>query len=121
GALSDAQIAANQLQLDESLNALNRIAQTTTFQGRKLLDGSLDFQTTAGTNFARIQNLQIDQANLGATGSVAVSVAITAAATQAHVAVTNIPPAPASSPASTTATFTNAVVQSVNTVTLNGD
>jgi hypothetical protein len=41
GALSADQIAANQLQIDSSLEALNRIAQTTTFQGRKLLDGSL--------------------------------------------------------------------------------
>src|SRR3990172_8851596 len=57
GALSDAQIAANQLQLDSSLEALNRIAQTTTFQGRKLLNGTLDFTTTAGTNFNRINNL----------------------------------------------------------------
>ncbi len=95
GALSDDQIAANQLQLDSSLEALNRIAQTTTFQGRKLLDGSLDFTTTAGTNFNRVNNLQIDQANLGATGSVAVSVAVTAAATQAQVDVANIPAATA--------------------------
>ena len=54
GALSDEQIAANQLQIDSSLEALNRIAQTTTFQGRKLLDGSLDFITTAGTNFSQL-------------------------------------------------------------------
>ena len=85
-------------QLDESLEALNRIAQTTSFQGRKLLDGSLDFTTTAGTNFNRINSLQIDQANLGATGSVAVSVAISAAATQAQVDVTNIPAATAAAP-----------------------
>jgi flagellin len=85
GALSDEQIAANQLQLDESLNALNRIAQTTSFQGRKLLDGSLDFIITAGSNFSTLNNLQIDQANLGATGSVAVSVNISAAATQAQL------------------------------------
>ncbi len=111
GALSEAQIEANQLQLDESLNALNRIAQTTSFQGRKLLDGSLDFTTTAGTNFNRIDNLQIDQANLGATGSVAVTVAITAAATQAQVDVTNIPAATASSAASTTASFTHVIEQ----------
>ena len=51
GALSADQIAANQLQVDSSLKALNRIAQTTTFQGRRLLDGSLDFITTAGTRF----------------------------------------------------------------------
>jgi flagellin len=111
GALSEAQIAANQLQLDESLNALNRIAQTTTFQGRKLLDGSLDFTVTAGANFNRISNLQIDQANLGATGSVAVNVGFIVAATQAQVDVTNIPAATASSPSSTTATFTNTATQ----------
>ncbi len=46
GALSDEEIAANQLQIDSSLEAINRIAQTTTFQGRKLLDGSLDFVST---------------------------------------------------------------------------
>jgi flagellin len=122
GALSDAQIAANQLQLDESLNALNRIAQTTSFQGRKLLDGSLDFTTTAGTNYNRIGNLQIDQANLGATGSVAVSVAISAAATQAQVNVTNIPTATASAAASTTATFTNTATQATGgTVTIGSE
>src|SRR4030095_8718404 len=70
GALSDAQVAANQLQIDSSLEALNRIAQTTTFQGLRLLAGSLDFTTTAGTNFGNLSDLKIDQANLGATGSV---------------------------------------------------
>lgn len=122
GALSDDQIAANQLQLDESLAALNRIAQTTSFQGRKLLDGSLDFTTTAGTNFNRVNSLQIDQANLGATGSVAVSVAITAAATQAQVDVANIPAATASSAASTTATFANTATQATGgTVTIGAE
>src|SRR6476619_5528680 len=46
GVLSDDQIAANQLQVDSSLEAIDRIAQVTTFQGRKLLDGSLDFITS---------------------------------------------------------------------------
>ena len=122
GALSEAQIAANQLQLDESLAALNRIAQTTSFQGRKLLDGSLDFTTTAGTNFNRINSLQVDQANLGATGSVAVSVAISAAATSAQVNVTNIPVATAATAASTTATFTNTATQATGgTVTIGAE
>ncbi len=47
GALSADQIAANQLQVDSSLEAIDRIAQTTQFQGRRLLDGSLDFLNTA--------------------------------------------------------------------------
>lgn len=84
GALSDDQIAANQLQIDSSLEAINRIAQTTTFQGRRLLDGSLDFVTDSAS-VASIQDLQIDQANLGATGSIAVDVDIAAAATQATI------------------------------------
>lgn len=118
GALSADQIAANQLQIDSSLEALNRIAQTTTFQGRKLLDGSLDFTKTAGTNFSRIESLKIDQANLGATGQVSVDIAISAAATQAQVNVANIPVATAAAAASTTATFTNSATQATGTITL---
>ena len=86
GALSDEQIAANQLQVDSSLQAINRIAQTTSFQGRRLLDGSLDFITAAGTNFDTVvTDVQIDQANLGATGSMAVSVDVTSAAEKAEI------------------------------------
>ncbi len=93
GALSDDEIAANQLQVDSSLQAINRIAQTTTFQGRKLLDGSLDFNTTSGQNFTKINDLRINQANLGTVGSVSLEVKVTAAATRARVNVTNIPAA----------------------------
>src|SRR5262245_19684648 len=46
GALSHAQIDASQLQLDSSLEAIDRISQTTSFQGRRLLDGSLGFLTS---------------------------------------------------------------------------
>jgi flagellin len=84
GALSDEEIAANQLQIDSSLEAINRIAQTTTFQGRKLLDGSLDFVSTA-SNVSSIRDANIDQANLGSTGQINVEVVISAAATQASV------------------------------------
>ena len=118
GALSDEQLAANQLQVDSSLEALNRIAQTTTFQGRRLLDGSLDFLTTAGSNFSNISDLKIDQANLGATGSVSVSVNVTTAATQGQVDVTAIPVAVAGVAASTTATFANTATQATGAVAL---
>ena len=86
GALSSSQIAANQLQIDSSLEALNRIAQTTTFQGRRVLDGSLDFVTTAAS-VATIQDLNVDQANLGATGSITVQTDVTQAAQQATLTV----------------------------------
>ena len=85
GALSDEQIAANQLQVDASLEAIDRIAQVTTFQGRKLLDGSLDFLTSFTAGQSTVTDIQIDQANLGATGSVSVDIAVSAAATQASL------------------------------------
>ena len=110
GALSADQIAANQLQLDSSLEALNRIAQTTTFQGRKLLDGSLDFITLATSNFDRLDSLQIDQANLGATGQTAVDINVTAAATKAQVDVANVPAAVSPVAASGTLTFADSIL-----------
>ncbi|MEX2317331.1 MAG: flagellin [Pirellulales bacterium] len=115
GALSDDQISANQLQIDSSLAALNRIAQTTEFQGRRLLDGSLDFLTTAGANFARLSDLSIEQANLGASGQVSVAVTVSAAATQAQVDITGIPAATAAANASSNDDFvlTNTEVQAV--------
>ena len=121
GVLSDEQIAANQLQVDSSLEALNRIAQTTTFQGRRLLDGSLDFTTTAGTNFNRVTNLQIDQANLGATGNISVDISITAVATQAQVDVANIPTATAAVAATATIDATNSEVAGVADIAIAGD
>ena len=84
GALSSDEIAANQLQVDSSLEAINRISQTTTFQGRKLLDGSLDFQTNA-SSVASLKDIRIDQANLGSTGSVSVDVVISAKAEKAEI------------------------------------
>lgn len=109
GALSNDEIAANQLQIDSSLEAINRIAQTTTFQGRRLLDGSLDFQVQQGTGFATSRNLQIDSANLGTSGSLAVSVNITSAAAKALVSNAGIAPAGTSVAAAGSLTFSDSI------------
>jgi len=85
GVLSDEQIAANQLQVDSSLEAIDRIAQVTTFQGRKLLDGNLDFITSTSVGGASVVDLNIQKANLGSTGSLNVNVDISAAATRAQL------------------------------------
>ncbi len=85
GVLSDEQIAANQLQVDSSLEAIDRIAQVTTFQGRKLLDGSLDFITNVTAGSSTIADLQINKATLKGSASLPVSVTISAAATQAQI------------------------------------
>ena len=84
GAMSAEQIAANQLQIDSSLEAIDRIAQVTQFQGRRLLDGSLDF-VTDGVDTESITDLQIDQANFGTQTEVGVAVEIVEQATQAEL------------------------------------
>jgi flagellin-like hook-associated protein FlgL len=118
GALSDDEIAANQLQIDSSLEAINRIAQTTTFQGRRLLDGSLDFQVSQGTGFSTVKDLQIDSANLGASGSVGVNVEINAAATRATI-VADVPAANASEKARSSFTFGDSTVGAEASGTVN--
>ncbi len=114
GALSEEEISANQLQIDSSLEAINRIAQTTTFQGRKLLDGSLDFVSTA-SSVGTIRDATIDQANLGATGQIDVEVVINAAATQAEVN------AGASAFTATAAANTSAPDAAVGTAAIGGE
>ena len=86
GALSSEEISANQLQIDSSLEAINRIAQPTTFQGRKLLDGSLDYTSTIGAA-SSVADSSIQSAQLGTTGSLTVDVVVDAAATQASSTV----------------------------------
>jgi flagellin len=107
------------LQIDSSLEAINRIAQTTTFQGRKLLDGGLDFLTQAGSNFSKIKTLNIDQANLGPTGSLAVSVSVTSAAQQASVTVSNIPTAVAQAKSAGSVVLGRTTTDSAAAATLN--
>lgn len=41
GAMSDAEIEANQMQMDSIKNSINRIADTASFNGQKLFDGEL--------------------------------------------------------------------------------
>ncbi|UUO05836.1 flagellin [Blastopirellula sp. J2-11] len=81
GALSDEQIAANQLQIDSSLEAIDRIAQVTSFQGKRLLDGNLDF-ITQNVNSSAIEGLRIDQANFGTQSSIGVKVNVVQQATR---------------------------------------
>lgn len=44
--LSDAEIAANQAQIDSAIESIDRIVGSTTFNGRKLLDGTHEITTT---------------------------------------------------------------------------
>ncbi|PHR94792.1 MAG: hypothetical protein COA78_31565 [Blastopirellula sp.] len=84
GALSEDQIAANQLQVDSSLEAIDRIAQITSFQGKRLLDGNLDF-ITQDVDSSVIGGLQIDQANFGTQSEIGVQVNVVKQATRGEL------------------------------------
>ena len=76
GALSQQEIQANQLQVDAILNSVNRIANTTQFNGVKLLNGSLDY-TTSGVDAAAIDIVTVNAAKLPDNGSVNITVQVT--------------------------------------------
>src|SRR5258706_10461132 len=79
GGLSLEEKQANQLQVDSILGTINRIAAATSFQGKKLLNGNLDYTTSSVTSTA-IDNLHVNAARLadGATGNVVVQVVTSA-------------------------------------------
>jgi flagellin len=79
GALSPAELAANQLQVDSILNSINRISNTTSFNGIHLLNGSLDY-TNSGVVAADISNVQVNAAQIPQGGSVNVAVQVLASA-----------------------------------------
>ncbi|MFI5379378.1 MAG: flagellin [Tepidisphaerales bacterium] len=79
GALSSAEIAANQLQVDSILSSINRISNTTQFNGVKLLNGSLDY-TTAGVNTTNFASVQVNSALLADNAPTTVVVAVTQSA-----------------------------------------
>src|SRR5271170_4919692 len=73
GGLSSDEVAADQLQADSILNTINRISQSTTFEGRQLLNGNLDY-TTSSVNATNIANVQVNSASVPAGGQQAVAV-----------------------------------------------
>ncbi len=46
GGMSATEIQANQLQIDSAVSSITRIANTTTFDGLHLIDGSLNYITS---------------------------------------------------------------------------
>ncbi len=73
GALSDAEIRANQLQVDSAVESITRIANTTTFAGKHLLNGSLDY-ITSGLRTSAVTALSIERAQFGTNSFIPVSI-----------------------------------------------
>src|SRR3954464_6829688 len=84
GALSPEEIKANQLQVDAILNSVNRVSNTTQFNGVKLLNGELDY-TTSGVVSTAIDNVQINSSKIPDNGTVTVVVQVVGSAQLAEV------------------------------------
>jgi flagellin len=84
GGLSSDEVNANQLQVDSILSTINRIAGTTSFDGKKLLNGTLDY-TTSGVSSGTVNDLHVNAASLGSNSSITVNVQVLASASSAKV------------------------------------
>jgi flagellin len=84
GALSPDEIKANQLQVDAILNSVNRISNTTQFNGVKLLNGSLDYNL-ANVTGTDVGNVRVYAAKLPDNGSVNVAVQVVASAQTGNI------------------------------------
>jgi flagellin len=87
GGLSTAEVAANQSQVDSIISTINRIAGSTSFSGKQLLNGDLSY-TTSGVASTAFTDLSINSALVPDNGSVSVVLAVTASATTAKVGYT---------------------------------
>lgn len=71
--------AANQLQIDSAIESITRIANTATFGGLKLLDGSQDY-ILSGVKSSAISKAQVFNANFVGASDIQVDVSVLASA-----------------------------------------
>lgn len=79
GGLSQQEVDANQLQVDSILGTINRISQSTAFQGIKLLNGNYAY-TNSQVNAANFGNVRVNAARLPDAAAINVVVAVTQSA-----------------------------------------
>lgn len=79
GAFSDAELDANQSQIDSAIDSITRISNTARFAGLSLLDGSLDY-TISGVATSAISKADILGASFVGGANVDVEVEVTASA-----------------------------------------
>ncbi|MCO6437051.1 MAG: flagellin [Phycisphaerae bacterium] len=84
GAFSDDEIKANQLQIDLSIDSITRIANTTNFAGRKLLNGELDY-VLSSVDSTQLSDVQVLGARFGTRSFVPVNVNVSQSAQQAQL------------------------------------
>jgi len=85
GAVSDEEGYADQLEIDAILSSIDRIANTTTFAGKKLLNGALGYQIS-GINTTEIAHTSVYAAQVTEGGAKQVVLEVQSAAELAHLA-----------------------------------
>ena len=86
GALSDTEIQANQLQIDSLLESVNRIANTTQFNGKKLLNGELAY-TISNQDSSELARIQVFGARIPDGGDLDVNVQVYQSAQTAKIGI----------------------------------
>ena len=66
--LTHAEVAANQAQIDDALTAIDRIVNTTNFNGKRLLDGTFAIGTTGASN-QFVDNIRVYARGQGSTAT----------------------------------------------------
>ena len=99
--LSASEKAANQAQIDSAISSIDRIVRTTSFNGKKLLDGNMSIRTS-GVDSADVGSLKVYSRTNSSTATT-VSVNVTNSATTATASLGSFGNGDAASGASTLA------------------
>lgn len=75
GAFSKEELDANQLQIDSAIESINRIANTTSFAGLKLLNGNQDY-ILSGVDSTEVEDIAVTGANFGDDASIPVEIEV---------------------------------------------
>ncbi|MDR0392276.1 MAG: flagellin [Planctomycetaceae bacterium] len=84
GTMSPSQIEANQLQINATLDSIDRIAKTANYLGKPILNGAMDFQTQ-GVDRNTLHDLKIFQVSLSANAQMDVNIQVQDTATKAQL------------------------------------
>ena len=87
GALSQEEIEANQLEIDALLASIDRIANTTSFGSKKLLNGSLSYSLSS-VNTAALESVSVFSARVPEGGQQNVVVQVTGSAETGQLQIT---------------------------------
>jgi flagellin len=81
GGLSQSELNANQLQVDSILSTVNRISNSTSFDGTQLLNGNFGYTTSGLSTTSAFTSFSINSANVGSAAAVVTVKVVTSAQT----------------------------------------